>query len=158
MPESRGIEIVLATGEQIDAVRDLWREYWDVLFLPDDFQNFAEESRTLPGVYASPEGRLLLALVRSEPAGTAALRPLNKHACEGKRFYIRPAHRGKGLGRSLLNRLVEEARSAGYREMFADTLPSMTSALQLYRQAGFFEVPPYSSHPTSEAIFMKLLL
>lgn len=152
------IEIIPASGDEIEAIGDLWREYWDSAGLPPDFQNFAEELRTLPGVYAPPQGRLLLALVRGAAAGTAALRPLSKHSCEAKRLYVRPQYRGKGTGKSLLCRLVKEARVAGYHEMYGDTLKSMTSALQMYREIGFSEVSPYSRNPTPGAIFLKLHL
>jgi putative acetyltransferase len=147
--------IVLASGQQIDAIRALWREYWDSLALPADFQNFAEELATLPGAYAPPKGRLLLATIDGAPAGTAAFRPLTEQSCEAKRLYVQPGHRGLGLGRALLNRLITEARGAGYREMYGDTLTSMTSALQMYFRFGFSEVPPYSANPTPGAIFLR---
>jgi putative acetyltransferase len=158
MPGCGKIEIILASGQDIDVIRDLWQEYWDSFALPADFQNFAEERRQLPGVYAPPKGRLLLARVQGEAAGTVALRPLSEFSCEAKRLYVRPQYRGQGLGRALLDQLVKEARGAGYREMFGDTLKSMTSALQMYGQLGFFEVAPYSASPTPDAIFLKLPL
>jgi carbonic anhydrase len=99
-----------------------------------------------------------MALVQGKPAGTAALRPLSERSCEGKRLYVRPQYRGRGIGRALVDRLIEEARLAGYEEMYGDTLKSMKSALRLYTQAGFREVGPYSSNPTPGAIFLKLSL
>ena len=156
MSQTSEVDIIVASSQEIDAVQSLWREYWDSLGLPQDFQGFCEEVKTLPGLYAPPRGRLLLALVRGNPAGTAALRPLSAYSCEGKRLYVRPQYRGEGVGGSLLHRLVEEARSAGYREMYGDTLKSMTAALKMYREAGFSEVSPYSSNPTPGAIFLKL--
>ncbi len=152
------VDIIVASREEIDTIQNLWREYWDSLGLPEDFQSFAEELRMLPGAYAFPEGRLLLARVQGDAAGTAAFRRLSTSSCEAKRLYVRPEYRGKGIGRSLLNRLVEEARMAGYREMYGDTLTSMKSALQMYRQSGFSEVAPYSPHPTPGAIFLRLSL
>ena len=152
------IEIVLASDPQIYAVQALWREYWDSFGLPEHFQNFADECRTLPGVYAPPLGRLLLALCQGEAAGTAALRPLNVNSCEAKRLYVRPQFRGLGIGNALLRRLVHEARTAGYLEMYGDTLQSMASALKMYKRFGFSVVPPYSDKPTAGAIFLKLPL
>jgi len=152
------LNIVLVSSEHIGAVKTLWREYWESLALPGDFQNFANELAALPGVYAPPGGRLLLASLDGAPAGTAAFRPLTEHSCEAKRLYVPPRHRGKGIGRTLLTRLITEARAAGYREMFGDTLTSMTSALQMYFEFGFSEVPPYSENPTPGAIFLKLAL
>jgi putative acetyltransferase len=154
-------QIVLASAHHIPAVQTLWREYWDSLAFRADFQNFSVELAALPGVYAPPEGRLLLALVDEQPGGTAAFRPLpdcSARSCEAKRLYVRPQYRGWGLGRALLTRLIEEARAAGYHEMYGDTLTSMTSALQMYFQFGFTEVPPYSPNPTPGAIFLRLAL
>jgi carbonic anhydrase len=105
-----------------------------------------------------PGGRLLLARSEGTPAGTAAFRALREQSCEAKRLYVRPAYRRKGIAKALLDRLVAEAREAGYREMYADTLVDMTQALQMYRELGFSEVGPYSSTPTPNAIFLRLTL
>jgi GNAT superfamily N-acetyltransferase len=152
------VDIVVASLESIGVIQDLWREYWDFLGLPSDFQNFEEERKSLPGVYGPPKGRLLLASIQGNPVGTAALRPLREGSCEAKRLYVRPEYRGRGVAGALLVRLIDEARAAGYEEMYGDTLQSMKSALRLYRQIGFSEVPPYTSHPTPGAIFLKLSL
>jgi putative acetyltransferase len=149
------IEILLVSLREIEAVQRLWREYWDFLRLPADFQGFEEERGSLPGVYAPPKGRLLLARVQGNPAGTAALRPLGGRACEAKRMYVPPSYRGRGIGRALLVRLIQEARAEEYEEMYADTLESLEAALRLYAQMGFSEVPPYSSYPTPGAIYLK---
>ena len=123
-----------------------------------DFQGFGSELASLPGLYAPPAGRLLLAWVDGVAAGTAALRPLSEGACEAKRLFVRPAYRGLRLGRMLLDRLIEEARAAGYREMCCDTLQSMTEAQRMYRKAGFADVEPYSANPTPGALFFRLAL
>jgi GNAT superfamily N-acetyltransferase len=158
MRERSGATIIPASDQDIEAVRDLWTEYWDSIGLPPDFQGFAEERLALPGAYAPPKGRLLIALVQGKPAGTAALRPLSGPSCEAKRLYVRRRYRGRGIGRALVDRLINEARLAGYEEIYGDTLKSMKSALQLYHQIGFREVAPYSSDPTPGAIFLKLCL
>jgi GNAT superfamily N-acetyltransferase len=151
-------KIVSASDRDIEAVRHLWTEYWDSLALPPDFQNFAEELLALPGRYCPPKGRLLIALVQGKPAGATALRPLSAQSCEAKRLYVRPRYRGLGIGKALLDKLIKEARFAGYEEMYGDTLESMKSALKMYRQIGFREVGPYSSNPTPGAVFLKLSL
>jgi GNAT superfamily N-acetyltransferase len=153
------IHIISATGgEDVEAVRLLWNKYWASFELPSDFQGFSNERDSLPGVYAPPDGRLLLARIDGQPAATAALRRLGESTCEAKRLYVDPSYRGHGVARAILARLVEEARGAGYREMYGDTLPSMEPALRLYNQIGFLEVGPYSPHPTPDAIFLKLIL
>lgn len=140
----------------VDAVRDLWLEYWNSLGLAFDFQGFDEELRELPGKYASPSGRLFLVRIDGNSAATAALRPLGNEAGEVKRLYVRPEYRNRGLALQLLARLIEEARQCGYRALYADTLPSMTSAFRLYKRIGFTEVEPYSENPTPDAIYLRL--
>jgi putative acetyltransferase len=153
------VDIVQAENAQdLFAVQELWTEYWQSLDLPFDFQNFAEELRTLPGKYAQPAGRLLLVRIDGHPAGTAALRPLRPDACEAKRLYVRPAYRRRGVAGSLLARLTEEARGSGYRDLYGDTLTKMASALDLYRGMGFVEVGPYSDDPTPGAVYLRLSL
>jgi putative acetyltransferase len=151
-------EILIASSQDIPAIQTLWREYWDSLGFAPSFQNFEEELRTLPGVYAPPKGRLLVAMVDGEHAGTAALRPLNVQACEAKRLYVQPRHRVKGVGKGLLYRLIAEARAAGYSEMYADTMQSMTSAVNMYKQLGFLDSAPYSTDPTPGALYLRLTL
>lgn len=156
------LEIVHASAGQIEILHHLWSEYWQSLGLPSSFQNFAEEQASLPGEYAPPKGRLLLALFDQTPdqmlAGAIALRPLTSGTCEAKRLYVRPLYRGREIGRSLLTRLIEEARAEGYDCMYADTLRSMQPALNLYKQMGFLEAGPYSSNPTPGAIYLRKLL
>ncbi len=108
------------------AVRDLWREYWKSIDLPDTFQGFGEELEGLPGAYGADGGALLIASIEGTPAGTISLRRLNEYAGEVKRLYLRPAFRGQGLGRYLLENVIERARAIGYEALYADTLPGMT--------------------------------
>jgi putative acetyltransferase len=145
-----------ASLAEIDAVKELWSEYWQSLGLPLDFQGFAEELRTLPGKYAPPTGCLLLGQIDGQTAATGAFRQLSPDSCEAKRLYVRPAYRRLGLAGALLRRLIEEARLRGYSNLYADTLPSMTSALNLYRGMGFAEVGPYSDDPTQGAVYLHL--
>lgn len=147
-----------ASPAEIVAVEELWLEYWQSFGLPLDFQGFAEELRTLPGKYVPPAGCLLLAQMDGQPAATGAFRRLSQEACEAKRLYVRPTYRRLGLAGSLLRKLIEQACLCGYRDLYADTLPSMTSALDLYRRMGFVEVGPYSDDPTPGALYLHLRL
>src|SRR5918997_539632 len=113
------------TPGQIEEARRLFREYQGWLGLDLCFQNFEQELKGLPGDYAVPSGRLLLAEIDGEVAGCVALRPVGEGACEMKRLYVRPAFQGTGLGRRLAETIVEEARSAGYERMRLDTMPSV---------------------------------
>jgi putative acetyltransferase len=151
---------IAASPADVAAVRELWREYWRSVDFPDDFQGFGEELKGLPGVYGADGGALLLAESPPDatPAGTIALRRLNHSAGEVKRLYLRPQFRGRGLGRYLLENVIERARAIGYQALYADTLPGMTDALSLYARMGFEAVEAYGSNPTPGAIFMKLQL
>jgi putative acetyltransferase len=140
------------TSEALISVRQLFEEYWQVLELSPCFQNFAEELRNLPGAYVPPDGRLALALVEGQPAGCIALRRLDERRAEGKRLYVRPAFRGQGIGRALLEWVIGEARAAGYEEMLGDTLPRLTSALALYDRMGFERTGPYTAQPVAQGL------
>ena len=105
---------------------------------------------TLPGRYGEPGGLLMIAWDGEKPAGTIALRRLSEESCEAKRLFVSPEFRGQGLGLALLNRIIAETRSMGYRTMYGDSLPSMIDAGTLYREYGFRQVGLYSAAPTRE--------
>jgi ribosomal protein S18 acetylase RimI-like enzyme len=145
---------------EIDQVRTLFREYEAWLNLDLCFQNFEKELAELPGAYAPPRGRLLLAFEDNELFGCVALRSLgDDDVCEMKRLFLRPQFHGRGLGRELAKRIIEEARVIGYQKMRLDTLSEqMGRAIQLYRALGFREIAPYYSNPVAGAVFMELTL
>ena len=145
-------------GVRLQQARSLFEEYWASFGFTPCFQNFAEEVAALPGDYVPPDGRLALALVDGEPAGCAALRRFDSLRGEAKRLYVRPAFRGLGMGRELLQWVIAEARRAGYRELVGDTMPVMVQALTLYDRMGFERTGPYAADPTPGAIFLRLRL
>lgn len=149
---------VVESPQDLDAVRALFREYAASLDVDLSFQNFQEELGSLPGEYAPPSGRLLAAWRDGEIAGCVALRAISQQICEMKRLYVRPVARGRGLGRMLAERIIEEACSIGYEAMRLDTLPSMDRAILLYRDLGFVEIAPYRHNPVPGSRFMELRL
>ena len=125
------------TAEAIAAVRTLLEEYWNSFGFTPCFQNFGDELARLPGAYAPPGGRLALATSGGQLAGCIALRRADALHAEAKRLYVRPAFRGLGLGRALMEWAMAEAREAGYAEIVGDTMPVMRDALALYERMGF---------------------
>lgn len=151
------IELVLA-GEALEQVRELFREYQRSLDVDLCFQDFESELATLPGDYQSPGGSLYRVLVDGRPAGCVGLRPVDARTGEMKRLYLRPVCRGLGLGRTLVRRLLDDARGCGYERVVLDTLPGMVEAQALYASLGFRDIAPYTHNPVPGARFMGLEL
>jgi len=146
------------TASQLSSIRELFLEYAASLEISLCFQNFEEELSSLPGKYAPPHGRLLLASDLSQAVGCAAVRALEPGICEMKRLYVRPAGRRHGLGRTLAVAIIEAARQFGYARMRLDTLASMTPAIMLYHSLGFCRIPAYYANPSDNVVFMELQL
>ena len=143
----------------------LFREYTDMLVEGDptfayylELQDYDEELRHLEGKYGPPRGALILATEDGEAAGCIALKEMDERRCELKRLYVRPAFRGRALGRTLTEMIIARAREAGYREMLLDTLPFLQSAQRLYRSVGFREIEKYNDSPMDGATYMILEL
>jgi ribosomal protein S18 acetylase RimI-like enzyme len=145
--------------EYVETARDLFKEYEAWLGINLCFQNFEKELANLPGEYVPPDGRLLLAFDNSEVAGCIALRRIGDDVCEMKRLFVRSDFRGKGLGRTLVEMIIAEAKEIGYQKIRLDTLPpKMNQAIALYRSLGFTEIGPYYPNPVPGAKFMELEL
>jgi putative acetyltransferase len=147
------------TPAQIADARTLFNEYAASLGFSLCFQSFEKELAELPGDYAPPDGRLLLAYEDGKPAGCVALHALDTITCEMKRLYVRPEFRGQRVGQQLLDTVIAEAQPLGYTRMRLDTVPSvMGRAVELYRSYGFREIAPYRLNPIEGALYMELEL
>ncbi|NUN68120.1 MAG: GNAT family N-acetyltransferase [Bacteroidetes bacterium] len=148
-----------ATAEDIATIRELFTEYQSWLQFSLCFQGFDKELAELPGKYAPPAGRLLLAEADGVICGCIALRPFDgEGVCEMKRLFVREAFRGRGIGRMMTEQIVAEARAIGYHTMRLDTLQRMEEARALYRQLGFTETPAYYDNPLDGVVYLELQL
>jgi GNAT superfamily N-acetyltransferase len=159
--EDPRFRLVEATGPaDLDQVRSLLRAYageWgesiaEALCL----QGFESELASLPGRYAPPAGRLLLARDDARVIGCVGLRDLGDGLCEMRRLYVAPDCRGLGVGRGLVGEVIGWARRAGYARMRLDSTPGMAAALSLYRSLGFLEIPRYHDDPVHGAVYLEL--
>ena len=157
--------IEVKTPAELDQIKDLIREYYEFLRTDHDldisYQGIEAELASLPGKYAPPEGRLLLAFLSGRAVGCALLRPLDPGVCELKRMYVLPEARGQGAGRALALYLIQEAKAIGYQRMRLDTGTFLSAALKLYESLGFQPIAPYNEVPENlrqVAVFMEISL
>ena len=154
------VDLLAPTPNDMDAVRQIFQEYADSLNIDLEFQGFESEIADLPGEYAAPRGQILLAHVDGALAGCCALRPLDDcdypNAAEMKRLFVRKAFRGFGLGRHLVDSILDSARQAGYDHVLLDTLDDMEAARALYVDLGFESIEPYYHNPLPGAHYLKV--
>jgi putative acetyltransferase len=156
---------VVVTEEDLEQVRDLFREYFTwvdtIMHFDMTYQGVEQELQILPGAYSPPEGCLLLAQVDGQAAGCVALRPREQGVCELKRMYVRPEYQGQVLGRALCERVIQEGKEKGYSLMRLDTEKTLSAAQHIYHSFGFKDALPYYAAPpgiSERAVFMELVL
>lgn len=154
------VEIFQAiSSDDIEKARAIFREYEQWLGMSLCFQSFEQELADLPGRYAPPSGRLYLALIDGDTVGCIALRQIEEGICEMKRLFLRDSARGKGVGVSLIEKVLVDAVEIGYERMRLDTYPpKMGKAVSLYEAHGFYKIPPYYHNPHDGVLFMEKVL
>lgn len=158
LPMSNYTIIHAQTKPDLAAIRALFMEYQDFLDIDLDFQDFGAELAKLPGKYAPPTGRLFLARCEGKPAGCVAFYRMEEGVCELKRLYVSPPFVGKGIGKALFDRALEEAKAAGYTTMRLDSLRRLKDAGKLYEQYGFREIAPFNKNPHHDVYYMEKAL
>ena len=169
-PSQKTSEVTIELAyEHTDEARSLIIEYMDWLQEEQDNmdeclarQNYDDELDHLGEKYGVPEGRLYVARRGEDAIGCIAMRPMpelpGQNACELKRLYVKPDQRGSHIGRRLVQRIVDDAREAGYSRIYLDTLPILQTAIHMYLAMGFEEIPQYNDNPIAEAVYMKMEL
>jgi GNAT superfamily N-acetyltransferase len=166
------IQVMIADKEQhAPQIRELFWEYlqWANVRVNEEFKvNFdivtmLEEDMQGLDKFMPPQGRLLLGYIEKDLAGIACLKTLTSSIGEVKRMYVRPSHRKAGLGRTLLNRLLQEAQQIGYQLVRLDSAQFMKEAHQLYRSIGFKEIAAYEGSEIPKEfqehwVFMEMTL
>ena len=158
--------MIISAYDRIEDIRSLFSEYTDMLVsinpefhLYLEIQHYDDEKENPSLKYALPDGRLYLDISDDGIArGCIALRKLSDGKGEVKRLYVRPEYRGNGIATALVERIIEDARDIGYKELYLDTLPELENAVRLYKSFGFEETGQYNDSPVDKTIFMKLSL
>ena len=158
------MEILLAY-DNLEEVLELVEEYTNMLLEHGDevkeclkSQHLDDELNDLQKKYALPDGRLYLVRVDGETAGCVGLTRNDEDYCELKRLYVRPEFRGKHLSKALIEKVIDDAKSIGYKYMRLDTFPFMKAAIKLYEKYGFEYIENYNGNPAKTALFMQLTL
>jgi len=150
--------IQVQTSRDIEDAERLFVEYAESLGFDLSFQDFDAELADLSGHYAPPLNCLLLARVDGHAVGCVAMKRFDEGICEMKRLYVRPGHRGFGIGKALCNAVIEAARQAGHERMRLDTVLPRDAAMGLYYSLGFENIEPYRYNPMKNAAYLELRL
>ncbi len=147
-----------STPEELEQVKQLFREYAAWLSVDLSFQRFEEEMLALPENYSAPVGALFMAKVDGQPAGCVAVRRFDNTTCEMKRLFVRDAYKGHGVGKTLAAKAIEAGKELGYQRMLLDTLAHMRPAIELYTALGFQPIAAYYDNPISNAVYLSMML
>ena len=144
------------TEAHFDAVRRLLAAYIAEQGFSPNTSSIFRDLGELPGRYASPGGRLLLAMSGDEPVGCIGLARAADQIGELKRLYVSPARRGAGVGRALCGELIAQARAAGYQQLALSARDSWKPAVTLFQSLGFRIAPPFKTVKPIDLVFMSL--
>jgi len=147
---------IATSASDYAAAQEMFRAYAAAININLDFQHFEKELSDLPKMYSPPNGGIILARDQERVFGCVAIRRINEREGELKRMYVAPEYQNKGFGRTLLQKALILAMECNYEKIKLDTLNYMASAIHLYQQAGFYEIPPYYTNPISTAVYFEI--
>lgn len=144
------------TDEEYEYAALLFKEYAAWLNIDLGFQHFDKELNEIKIMYAKPDGGIILCKTMNEYTGCVGIRKINSNTAELKRMFIKPAWQKQGIGKILLQKAVQLARGLNYKTIRLDTLNYMTPAIKLYKDSGFYEIPPYYNNPNATAVYFEI--
>jgi ribosomal protein S18 acetylase RimI-like enzyme len=145
----------LTDGDEVEMARELVAEYTKWLNVDLSFQNIDKELSGFPGEYSDPGGTFIIAKDNDSVVGCVGLKKLDDGVCEMKRLFVNDEYKGRGIGRKLVELVIEEARSRKYRAMRLDSLKKLEAALRIYYENDFHEIAPYYDNPYDDAIYLE---
>ena len=145
--------------KEYKAAISLFKEYVSQINVDLSFQNFDKEIKEIKSQYSRPHGAIFIAYDFGKvPIGCSGLRRFEDSICELKRMYLKKEFRGRGIGKRLLIKSIEVGKELGYEKMRLDTLPSMESAIRLYKKIGFYEIKAYRFNPVEGTKYFEIQL
>lgn len=151
--------IFAKTENEFQKAKVLFLEYAKSLNFDLCFQNFESELNTLNIQYNLPCGALVLVLDENDfEIGCVGIRKLDGKTSELKRMYVKKEFRNKGIGKKLLQMVIEESKKLGYEKIQLDTISTMKEAIYLYEKFGFVEISAYRYNPFENAKYFELSL
>ena len=148
--------ISCSTQADFALAKELTKDY--MRWLGEDlyYQGIDKEFDTFYKMYGNPEGCFIYAQINGKIAGGVGVRFLEKGICEMKRLFVYAEFRGHDIGKILCDELIKTSKALGYAKMRLDTIPKLSSAMQLYRKLGFYEIPKYYNNPDKSVVYFEL--
>jgi len=148
----------IETSDEILGAKNLIIEYIQWLDHDLGYQNIDDELNNFPEKYKEPEGAFIIAKDGNAVIGCVGIRKLEDTICEMKRLFVNDRYKGLGIGRKLVEKIIEEAKTKNYKKMRLDTLSTMESALKMYYKNDFYNIKPYYNNPNANAQYLERIL
>ena len=148
----------IETEEEISGAKNLIIEYIQWLNQDLCFQNIDDELNNFPQKYKEPEGTFIIAKTNNIIIGCVGIRKMENKICEMKRLFVNDNYKGKGIGKKLVEKIIEEAKIKNYKKIRLDTLNTMKTALDIYYKNGFYIIEPYYNNPNNNVVYLEKIL
>lgn len=149
------LHLITTPEPALEQAIQLFRAYAEELAVDLCFQSFDAELSDPLKKYGPPKGALYIAYHDDQPAGCIALQWLEPGVCEMKRLFVHPAYREYGIGKLLIEALLQKAKEMQYQIMKLDTLDRLQAAINLYQRYGFVETTAYYANPLPGVVYME---